>query len=103
MINLEGRSWADVIFAEPVEQPLSVRHSSRRDGPAAAWIAPSFKRAFSFYIHTDKGEGIGEAVSGKESSWRGGKQMKLTTPPPPRRELFAALTMEVTSRLVIEV
>jgi hypothetical protein len=30
-----------VIFAEPVAQPPSVRHSATSFGPAARWIAPS--------------------------------------------------------------
>jgi len=39
---LQGRAWAEVILAEPVEQPLRARHSVRREGPAAEWMAPSW-------------------------------------------------------------
>ena len=40
---MEGSSWAEVSFAEPVGQPFRVRHSRRREGPAAAWMAPSWR------------------------------------------------------------
>jgi len=33
-----------VIFASPVAQPPSVRHSRKSSGPAARWIAPSTPR-----------------------------------------------------------
>lgn len=33
----------------------------------------------------------------------GGVGLELTTPPPPRRDLFAAFTIDVTSRSVMEV
>ena len=45
MMYLEGRAWAEVILAEPVSHPLSVLHSSYRDGPAAEWMAPSYGAA----------------------------------------------------------
>ena len=59
-----GSSWPRVIFAEPVAQPPSVRHSARSFGPAARWIAPS-------------------------------------TPPPPRSDVFAALTIASTASVVM--
>ena len=34
---------------------------------------------------------------------RGGRAGRLTTPPPPSRDLFAALTMHVVARFVMEV
>src|SRR4051794_30381406 len=55
---------APVIFASPVSQPPSERHSSSSSGPAARWIAPS-------------------------------------TPPPPRRLEFAALTIASASPSVV--
>src|SRR5206468_2666957 len=53
-----------VIFASPVAQLSSVRHSASSSGPAARWIAPS-------------------------------------TPPPPRSDVLAALTMASTSSVVM--
>src|SRR5580765_5676649 len=41
MIHLTGMLYARVIFACPVGQPPSWRHSSSNPGPAASWIAPS--------------------------------------------------------------
>src|SRR5215472_12217037 len=59
-----GRQYPPVIFAAPVSQPPSVRHSTSSSGPAARWIAPS-------------------------------------TPPPPSSDVFAALTMASTLRVVM--
>lgn len=44
------------------------------------------------------GEGVANA-GGEREGGKGG----LTTPPPPSREVFAALTMQVVARLVMEV
>src|SRR3954468_1483085 len=41
MACFEGNWYPRVIFAEPVSQPPSVRHSASSSGPAARWIAPS--------------------------------------------------------------
>lgn len=69
-------------MAEPVWQPPRIRHSLRRSGPAAEWMAPSCTAS------------VKTRITSREA---------LTTPPPPRREVFAALTIEVTSRSVMDV
>src|SRR5215210_7221375 len=64
MTYFAGRLCPFVIFADPVGQPPSVRHSASNSGPAARWMAPS-------------------------------------TPPPPSKLSFAALTMASTSSVVM--
>src|SRR3954465_5951863 len=58
------KRYPSVIFADPVAQPSSVRHSATSSGPAARWIAPS-------------------------------------TPPPPRSDVLAALTIASTPSVVM--
>ena len=75
-----------MIFAPPVGQPFRVRHSVRREGPAAEWMAPSWKRGLDLEVGYWTDDGMG-----------------LTTPPPPSRDSFAALTIDVVARVVMEV
>lgn len=85
-------------LAEPVGQPLRVRHSERREGPAAEWMAPSCERRLAEkWVRWLRRRWRASWIFGSEENKR------LTTPPPPRRDSLAALTIEVVARVVIEV
>lgn len=74
-----------MILAEPVSQPSRVRHSDRRAGPAAQWIACELRVSMTS-LALEEGHGVGHTPS---------------TPPPPRRDSFAALTMESSCSFVM--